>query len=165
VDTVLRTELGLPSGLADPNVYVLDPACGTGAYLVEVLDRIHRTLKEERGEDALTPQQLKQAAKERVFGFEILPAPYVIAHLQLGMYLQRAHAPLTEEHEGKRERAGVYLTNALTGWEPPDKQKARLPFQEFEEEREEADTHGRGWAGGTLQRGTHQGLGHQEVQP
>jgi hypothetical protein len=140
VDTVLRTELGLPSGLADPNVYVLDPACGTGAYLVEVLDRIHRTLKEERGEDALTPQQLKQAAKERVFGFEILPAPYVIAHLQLGMYLQRAHAPLTEEHEGKRERAGVYLTNALTGWEPPDKQKARLPFQEFEEEREEADT-------------------------
>jgi hypothetical protein len=140
VDTVLRTELGLPSGLADPNVYVLDPACGTGAYLVEVLDRIHRTLKEERGEDALTPHQLKQAAKERVFGFEILPAPYVIAHLQLGMYLQRANAPLTEEHAGKRERAGVYLTNALTGWEPPDKQKARLPFQEFEEEREEADT-------------------------
>jgi predicted helicase len=139
VDTVLRTELGLPSGLADPNVYVLDPACGTGAYLVEVLDRIHRTLKEERGEDALTPHQLKQAAKERVFGFEILPAPYVIAHLQLGMYLQRAHAPLTDEQDGKRERAGVYLTNALTGWEPPDKQKARLPFTEFQEEREEAD--------------------------
>ena len=140
VDTVLRTELGLPSGLADPRVYVLDPACGTGAYLVEVLDRIHRTLKEERGEDALTPHQLKQAAKERVFGFEILPAPYVIAHLQLGMYLQRAHAPLTDEQNGKRERAGVYLTNALTGWEPPDKQKAQLPFQEFQEEREEADT-------------------------
>lgn len=139
VDTVLRTELGLTSGLADPNVYVLDPACGTGAYLVEVLDRIHRTLKEERGEDDLTPQQLKQAAKERVFGFEILPAPYVIAHLQLGMYLQRAHAPLVDEPEGRRERAGVYLTNALTGWEPPDKQKARLPFTEFEEEREEAD--------------------------
>ena len=56
------------------------------------------------------------------------------------MYLQRANAPLTEEHAGKRERASVYLTNALTGWEPPDKQKARLPFQEFEEEREEADT-------------------------
>jgi hypothetical protein len=140
VDTVLRTELGLPSGLADPNVYVLDPACGTGAYLVEVLDRIHRTLKEERGEDALTPHQLKQAAKERVFGFEILPAPYVIAHLQLGMFLQHVNAPLVEDQSGKRERAGVYLTNALTGWEPPDKQKAHLPFHEFEEEREEADT-------------------------
>ena len=107
---------------------------------MEVLDRIHRTLKDERGEDALTPHRLKQAAKERVFGFEILPAPYVIAHLQLGMFLQRANAPLTSTQERRRERAGVYLTNSLTGWEPPDKQKSRLPFQEFEQEREEADT-------------------------
>ena len=52
VDTVLREELNLPDGLANKNVYVLDPCCGTGSYLVEVLDRIHRTLK-ERGEDAL----------------------------------------------------------------------------------------------------------------
>ncbi len=49
VDTVLRQELSLPLGLADKNVYVLDPCCGTGSYLVEVLDRIHRTLK-ERGD-------------------------------------------------------------------------------------------------------------------
>lgn len=139
VDRVLRSELGIASGLADPNVYVLDPACGTGAYVVEVLERIHKTLLEERGEDALMPHQLKQAAKERVFGFEILPAPFVISHLQIGMFLQRAHAPLESEAEGRRERAGVFLTNALTGWEPPDKQKARLPFAEFEEEREEAD--------------------------
>lgn len=81
VDRVLRSELGLASGLADPSVYVLDLACGTGAYLVEVLERIHRTLKEERSEDGLTPYQLKQAAKERIFGFEILPAPFVISHL------------------------------------------------------------------------------------
>ena len=139
VDRVLRSELGIASGLADPNVYVLDPACGTGAYLVEVLKRIQKTLLEERGEDALTPYQLKLAAKERVFGFEILPAPFVISHLQIGMFLQRAHAPLESEAEGQRERAGVFLTNALTGWEPPDKQKARLPFEEFEQEREEAD--------------------------
>ena len=38
VDTVLREELDVPDGLADPRVYVLDPCCGTGAYLVEVLD-------------------------------------------------------------------------------------------------------------------------------
>lgn len=140
VDRVLRSELGIASGLADPNVYVLDPACGTGAYVVEVLDRIHQTLLEERGKDDLTPQQLKQAAIERVFGFEILPAPFVISHLQIGMFLQRADAPLQSEAEGKRERAGVFLTNALTGWEPPDKQKARLPFEEFQQEREQAET-------------------------
>ncbi len=95
VDTVLRTELNLPAGLADPNVYVLDPACGTGAYLVEVLDRIYRTICEQQGEDALTPQKIKRAACDRVFGFEILPAPFVISHLQLGLLLQRRGASLT----------------------------------------------------------------------
>lgn len=45
VDTVLREELKVADGLADPNVVVLDPCCGTGAYLVEVLDHIARTLK------------------------------------------------------------------------------------------------------------------------
>ena len=44
VDQVLRSELGLADGLADPSVWILDPCCGTGAYLVEVLDRIARTL-------------------------------------------------------------------------------------------------------------------------
>jgi hypothetical protein len=141
VDRVLRSELGIASGLADPSVYVLDPACGTGAYVVEVLERIHKTLLGERGEnDSLTPHHLKKAAKERVFGFEILPAPFVISHLQIGMFLQRAHAPLESEMEGQRERAAVFLTNALTGWEPPDKRKSRLPFAEFEQEREQAET-------------------------
>ena len=93
VDTVLREELNLPDGLANKNVYVLDPCCGTGSYLVEVLDRIHRTLK-ERGEDALTASDLKEAAQKRVFGFEILPAPFVVSHLQLGLFLQNVGAPL-----------------------------------------------------------------------
>jgi hypothetical protein len=138
VDRVLRTELKLTAGLADSSVYVLDPACGTGAYLVEVLDRIHRTICEQQGEDILTPQKIKSAARDRIFGFEILPAPFVISHLQLGLLLQRYGAPLTT-HEGKRERVGVYLTNSLTGWEPPDETKAKLPFPEFEQEKEEAD--------------------------
>lgn len=45
IDRVLREELGLSDGLADPNVFVLDPCCGTGSYLVEVLRRIASTLK------------------------------------------------------------------------------------------------------------------------
>lgn len=138
VDRVLRTELKLAAGLADSSVYVLDPACGTGAYLVEVLDRIHRTICEQQGKDSLTPHKIKSAARDRIFGFEILPAPFVISHLQLGLVLQRYGAPLTT-HEGKRERVGVYLTNSLTGWEPPDETKAKLPFPEFEQEKEEAD--------------------------
>jgi N-6 DNA Methylase len=152
VDTVLRQELGLPLGLADKNVYVLDPCCGTGSYLVEVLGRIHRTLK-ERGEDALTASDLKAAAQKRVFGFEILPAPFVVSHLQLGLLLQNLGAPLrtsvvapaSSRHQVRQdggvtglERVGVYLTNALTGWEPPKGPKQRLIFPELEEERDAA---------------------------
>ncbi len=136
VDTVLREELDLPDGLADPNVIVLDPCCGTGAYLVETLHRIAATMR-ERGGDALIASDLKQAAMHRVFGFEILPAPFVVSHLQMGILLQDEGTPLSRP---KGERVGVYLTNALTGWEPPKGVKATLPlFPELEEERDAAE--------------------------
>jgi hypothetical protein len=134
VDRVLREDLNRPAGLADPNVYVLDPCCGTGAFLVETLNRIAKTLAETSG-DALMATDLKKAATERVFGFELLPAPFVVSHLQIGLMLQHHGAPLSDK---KKERAGVYLTNALTGWEPPKTPK-RLPFVELEEERDAAD--------------------------
>jgi predicted helicase len=53
----------------------------------------------------------------------------------MGLVLQHHGAPLSEK---KKERAGVYLTNALTGWEPPKVPK-KLPFIELEEERDAAD--------------------------
>ena len=135
VDTVLREELEIADGLADPRVVVLDPCCGTGTYLVEVLKRIAKTLK-AKGGDALLANDLKRAAIERVFGFEILPAPFVVAHLQLGLLLSHLGAPLG----GEGERVGVYLTNALTGWEPPTGPKQKvLPFPDLEEEREAAE--------------------------
>ena len=43
IDRVLKEELGLADGLADPQVLVLDPCCGTGTYLIEVLEHIQRT--------------------------------------------------------------------------------------------------------------------------
>lgn len=134
-DRVLREELGVEAGLADERVYVLDPCCGTGAYLVEVLRRIRQTI-DERGGDALAAHDLKRAATRRVFGFEILPAPFVVAHLQLGLLLQAEGAPLAEG-----ERVGVYLTNALTGWEPPAGAEGQLPlaFRALAEERDAAE--------------------------
>jgi hypothetical protein len=114
VDTALREELDIADGLADPRVFVLDPCCGTGKYLVEVLRKISQTLKEEKGEGALVNAELKEAAQNRVFGFEILPAPFVIAHLQMGLLLQNLDVPL---NDAKGERAGIFLTNALTGWD------------------------------------------------
>ena len=133
VDRALRDDLGIADGLAAGNVYVLDPCCGTGAYLAEVLRRIAANLA-GRGLGALVGTSVKQAAMERVFGFEIMPAPFVVAHLQIGLTMQDLDAPLAD-HE--TERAGVYLTNALTGWEP--RTNKPLPFPELEEERDRAE--------------------------
>jgi hypothetical protein len=136
VDSLLRSELGLSDGLADPNVFVLDPCCGTGAFVVEVLRRIGRTLR-ERGEDALIGEDLKAAAQHRVFGFELLSAPFVVAHWQVGNLLAEVGAPF-DANAG--ERPAVYLTNALTGWEPPQGPRAQLPlFPELAVERDAAE--------------------------
>ncbi len=133
VDRALKDDLGIPEGLAAENVYVLDPCCGTGAYLAEVLRRIASNL-EGQGLGALAGARVKQAATERVFGFEIMPAPFVVAHLQVGLTMQDLDAPLADDGV---ERPGVFLTNALTGWEPHTIKP--LPFPELEEERDRAE--------------------------
>lgn len=135
VDRSLREELNIPLGFADKRVYVLDPCCGTGAYLVEVLKRINQTL-EEQGTDALKAEDLKEAAIERIFGFEILPAPFVVAHLQLGVLLENFGARFIDE---KQERMSVYLTNSLTGWEKDADGKQIVAFPEMQEEKDAAE--------------------------
>ena len=133
VDMALKEDLGIADGLAADNVYVLDPCCGTGTYLAEVLRRIAANLQ-GKGLGALVGARVKQAATQRVFGFEIMPAPFVVSHLQVGLAMQALDAPLSDD---ETERAGVYLTNALTGWEPSVQKP--LPFPELEEERDRAD--------------------------
>ena len=132
VDNVLKDDLGIANGLAAENVYVLDPCCGTGAYLAEVLRRIAANV-EGQGLGALAGARVKQAALERVFGFEIMPAPFAVAHLQVGLTMRELDAPFSGD---RGERAGVFLTNALTGWEP--RTSKPLPFPELEEERDRA---------------------------
>ena len=135
VDKALKDDLDIPDGLAADNVFVLDPCCGTGAYLAEALRRIACNL-EGQGLGALTGARVKQAAMERVFGFEIMPAPFVVAHLQVGLTMQGLDAPLSDD---ETERAGVFLTNALTGWEPTDAEKQLVAFPEMAAERDQAN--------------------------
>src|SRR5439155_23175677 len=129
---LLRSELGIENGLADEQVYVLDPCCGTGSYLIEVAKKIHQTLLDQ-GHGDLAAGEVKKALTTRIFGFEILPAPYVVSHLQLGVTLREMNTKLAPT-----QRAGVYLTNALTGWEPPKGAKQTLAFHFLEEEQEAA---------------------------
>lgn len=131
VDQALKNELGIADGLAAENVYVLDPCCGTGGFITAVLKRIHANLADHGLGDTLA-DRVRQAARTRVFGFEIMPAPFVVAHLQVGLTLTGLSASLADN-----ERPAVYLTNALTGWEPHTNKP--LPFPELEAERASAD--------------------------
>ena len=133
VDLALREELGIENGLANPCVYVLDPCCGTGSFLVETLRLIEHRLREQ-GEDALIAHDLNTAVRERLFGFELMPAPFVVAHWQIGMMLAQAGAPLTAD-----QRAAIYLTNALTGWNPPEGPVDALLLPELQPERDAAE--------------------------
>lgn len=139
VDKVLRTDLNIKDGLADPNVYILDPCGGTGAYLVEVVKSIAATLQKKE-KNALNMDDVKEAAIKRILGFEILTAPFVVAHLQIGLLLQNMGIPLSDENE----RAGVFLTNALAGWEEPSEeakkqmQQLEAHFPELKQERDAA---------------------------
>jgi len=132
VDQLLRSELGIKDGLADERVFVLDPAVGTGSFLLDVARRIHATL-DGQGHGALAAAKVKKALCERIFGFEILTAPYVVAHLQLGILLRGLGGTLSRD-----ERVGVFLTNALTGWEPPKGAKQTLAFTFLQEEQDKA---------------------------
>ena len=133
VDRALKDDLGVAEGLAADHVYVLDPCCGTGAFLAEVLRRIDTNVRAGNG-NGLVGQRLKRAATERVFGFEIMPAPFVVAQLQVGLALEDLGAPLAEDGS---ERAAIFLTNALSGWESRATQP--LPFPELQEERDRAE--------------------------
>ena len=137
VDTALKEDFDLPLGLADPSVIVLDPCVGTGSYLLEVLRIIRERLigPDPGSADALINFEIKQAAQNRIFGFEILPAPFVISHLQIGLLLKRLGVPFTP---GTWERAAVYLTNSLTGWTAAPSAQIDL-FPELEQERDAAE--------------------------
>jgi predicted helicase len=126
VHHLLKTELKRARGLADPEVIVLDPCCGTGAYLLEVARCIAEELRAE-GEASAVGLELTTAFQTRIIGFEILTAPFAIAQLQLYLLLEQLGAKPDPE-----KRMGVFLTNALSGWH--DSGDVKLNFPEMRDE-------------------------------
>ena len=120
VDSLLRTALNRPDGLADDGTLILDPATGTGGFLLTVLDHIRGSVTETYGTGEWI-QYVNAELVKRIFGFELLVAPYTIAHLKLSLFLQA---------QGWRadERLRIYLTNTL---EQPEEMQPSLPFAEF----------------------------------
>lgn len=118
VDKLLKDRFGLSSGLAEMpgpcekhRVFILDPAVGTGTFLREVVVHIRATL-ERQGLAGAWPQYVKQHLLPRLFGFELLMAPYAIAHLKLALELGDKQQGL---QLGPGQRLNVFLTNTLEG--------------------------------------------------
>jgi len=105
IDHLLKTRFNKPQGLADPDVYILDPATGTATFLYMVINEIHQTFA---GQEGMWNDYVAEKLLKRIFGFELLMAPYAVAHLKLGLLLQE-----TGYKFQSGERLGVYLTNTL----------------------------------------------------
>lgn len=112
IDDILTQRFGIHGGLADHNrVTVLDFACGTGTFLLEVFQRSFENIG---GPDSGRADLLvREHFLKNIFGFEYLIAPYTIAHLKLSQYLKDQGHPLND-----RERLQVFLTNTLEPIEP-----------------------------------------------
>jgi predicted helicase len=140
VHELLQTEFGLADGLADTATWgdmaerhpgltlpegvkptdrfvtVLDPATGTGTFLVEAIDVIHRTLVDRWRREGHSGKKILDLWNDyvpkhllpRLHGYELMMAPYAIAHVKIGLKLHE-----TGYRFGSEERARIYLTNAL----------------------------------------------------
>lgn len=128
-DYHLKHDLGFADGLADPAVYILDPACGTGTYLAAVLRHIYAQHLQNGEPEAVAVARTREAAITRVIGFEVLPAAFIICHLNLVRMLHRMGAATMTD-----ERVRVYLTNTLTGWDKTAAPAGSTLFPELEEE-------------------------------
>lgn len=114
VDHLLKTRFNRPTGLADPQTLILDPAAGTGTFLYFVIQHIHETFAAQ-GQSGGWDQYVAQHLLKRIFGFELLLAPYAVAHMKLGIQLQDYGYQFQEP-----QRLGIYLTNTLEGEKHPD---------------------------------------------
>lgn len=163
VDEMLREQFALPLGLADtstweevasrndkiatpdgidpksPFVQILDPATGTGTFLVETIDLIHKRMIETWTKEGKTPAQIKDAWNAyvpahlltRLNAFELKMAAYAIAHMKIGLKLSE-----TGYTFGSNERLHILLTNSLQPARDLDlEERMRLEAMAHEAER------------------------------
>ena len=131
IDAILKRDFACPDGLTDHSkvtvevpdrtggkkamkidevhrVQILDPATGTGTFLYSTIRHIHESLGSNKGSWAGKNGYVAQHLLPRVFGFELMMAPYAVAHMKLGWLLKE-----TGYDFAANERLRVYLTNTL----------------------------------------------------
>jgi hypothetical protein len=136
IDWLLREKFGLKDGLGDRSkitctrqendetiekethrVLILDPATGTGTFLFEVIENIREQF-EKKHKAGQWPAYVHEHLLPRLFGFELLMAPYAVAHFKIGLELSGRHLPELFRANWAykftdRERLNIFLTNTL----------------------------------------------------
>ena len=149
VDRLLHDRFGLADGLATtdkvaaadgaregiPKVLILDPAAGTGTFLREVVATIRVSI-EGKGLAGAWPNYVRDHLLPRLFGFELLMAPYAICHLKLALEIAGPEAGFSMP-EG--ERLNVFLTNALEEADDASSRQIVLMAHEIAREAASAD--------------------------
>jgi predicted helicase len=112
IDHILRERFGKKKGFADKDVIILDPACGTGTFLAEVVEKCKQEIDE-----GVWHKFVRENLLGRLFGFEIMVAPYTISHLKLALtlthYDQEKYSIETLNKHLPRKRINIVLTNTL----------------------------------------------------
>jgi predicted helicase len=141
VDKILERDFGLPQGLADTSktdrdihkVQILDPATGTGTFISAAIGSIYERIKNS-GQKGRWTSYVHHDLLPRIHGFELMMAPYTIAHLKLSMAFK------STGFKYFNRRLGIYLTNSLEESVEKDDLFASIGFAESiaEESREAA---------------------------
>lgn len=132
VNELLEKKFGRPLGVADDNVVVLDPAAGTGTYILQVikdgLDRVRKVYGE--GD---VPERASKLA-ENIYAFEVLVGPYAVCHLRVTQAIRDAGGKLP------KDGTHVFLTNTLESpfTEPPGQQQLGFLYRQLAEENKRA---------------------------
>jgi len=102
----------IPDGISenDPFVQILDPAVGTGTFLVEVIDVIHKTMMKNWEHEGHLPLEFNKLWNEyvprhllpRLYAFELMMAPYAIAHMKIGLKLFETGYKFGSQERAKR---------------------------------------------------------------
>jgi predicted helicase len=136
IDRLLKDKFKIKDGLADHQkisvkrnkgerqiidethrVLILDPATGTATFLYTVLDFIRSQFK-TRKKAGQWGSYVHEHLLPRLFGFELLMAPYAVAHFKIGLALAAMdEEPLFRQqwsYEPRaNERVNIFLTNTL----------------------------------------------------
>ena len=107
IDEILKDKLNIADGIYGEEVHILDFAAGTGTFMLGAIERAFENAK-KNGISGIWENIVSDFILKRLYGFEFLIVPYVLAHFRIHEYLKDLHYDYKKE-----ERLQLYLTNTL----------------------------------------------------